>query len=61
MGECTDKVQTIVKDVFEVAVAIAGAVIGQVDIQKIIEDLGAVALDLADGVCSQPKNPLKIF
>ncbi|TNV86038.1 hypothetical protein FGO68_gene9976 [Halteria grandinella] len=52
---CTDTVKSIVTNVVALAVAAAVAATGgQVDIVKIIESLGGVAIDLANGICEKP-------
>ena len=49
--DCTSSVEEIVADVTALAVAIAVAVTGDIDVIEIIEDIGQVALDLADSTC----------
>lgn len=52
---CTDTVKSIVTNVVALAVAAAVAISGgEVDMVKIIESLGGVAIDLANGICERP-------
>ena len=48
---CTESVQIIVESVVVLAVAIAEACVGVIDIVAIVESLGAVAESLAYGEC----------
>ena len=52
--KCSSSVKDIVTDVVAVAVVIAEAITGDIDIMKIVEDIGKIAIDLASGLCEVP-------
>lgn len=53
--KCTDSVKAIAVSVVALAVIAAGAIIGApVDMLKVIESLGSLAIDLANGICQKP-------
>jgi hypothetical protein len=52
--QCTDDVKEIVVDVTKLAIAIAEAAGGKVNIVDIITKIGKVAVDLANGICKAP-------
>lgn len=52
---CSESVRSIVNNVVQLAVAAATAATGgSVDIVSIIQNLGGLATDLANGICQRP-------
>jgi hypothetical protein len=54
---CTDFAKSVANNAVTAAVAIAAAVLsgGTIGIMQIIQSLGGVAIDLANGICETPK------
>ena len=53
---CTDQVKNIAVNVVALAVIAAAAITGgEIDIIKVVENLGGLAIDLANGICAKPQ------